>query len=59
MVHTGGWGGAEEAERLGLAKVGLTLATVAREAAMTHNIWFDRRYLDLVVFGDQLERPVR
>jgi hypothetical protein len=35
-----------------------TMSTAAREAPVTHDIRFDRRYLDLVVFADQFERLV-
>ena len=35
-----------------------TPPTAAREAAMTHDIRFDRRNLDLVVFADPFERLV-
>ena len=35
-----------------------TMPAAAREAPMTHDIGFDRRYLDLVVFTDQFKRLV-
>src|SRR5271156_1449193 len=36
-----------------------TTPASARIAAMAHDVWFDRRYLDLVVFADQLARLIR
>ena len=52
------WGRRRDRRRRSL-RFEATRHASARVAAMAHDVWFDRRYLDLVVFADQLAGLIR